>query len=819
MRGARGLTVALAALLLAALGTAHTASDGKQVTPVPKRAAGAGGGDKWAVIVGVSDYDDPAIPDLGYSASDARTVYGILTDPKRGGYRPSNVRLLVSGASDPGSRPTRRNIMGRVEVFLSQAGPGDTVLFYFSGHGIEHQEQGYLLPSDAESGPLLPQFAVSLEFLNRSLAANGATQRIVLLDACYSGVGKAIGEGMGAAFAQSLFASADGRVTLASCGPAEQSYEWPDRSASVFTHYVCDGLSGKADYDQDQSVSLTELHRYVSEQVRRWAADHNKQQSPRMQADVSGEIVIARVPIGGERAGPQGAAGPAPQVTEAQVRDLERRVEAAALLRAQAAAERGNAADSLARLEKLFAQGAVSSTELDDHRRRLGEAEATLAARDSEWNTAQRDLAAAREALASSRAQAAAPQPIRTTATLRVSSDPSGAQVMVDGAPRGTTPCDVDVDLGAAQSKQVEAVVQRKGYKSQGARITLVRGQTAQWAEVRLEPVKPEPPPAGPAARRRPAAGVDLASLTWPKEPVRTLESDDRSPVGPLAFSPDGQMLASGCSDKTVKLWDTATGQLLYTLVGHGGIIFSVSFSRDGQLVASGSGDGTVRLWQVVNGSSLLTLAGHRGKVTSVAFSPDGSVLASGSWDGTVRVWEWQTGRLLRTLSGRKGKVTCLAFDAKGRVLAAGSWDRAVDLWEVQSGRLLRAVGAPSGYVDQVILSPDGRLLATASRMEDKTCLWDTGSGRLLRAVPGESASFSPDGTVLASGIASVYGPSMESPIRLWEASTGRLLHTLAVSQDAPTDVAFSPDGRLLAAGLGHGTIRLWQMPEELWVR
>ena len=277
------------------------------------------------------------------------------------------------------------------------------------------------------------------------------------------------------------------------------------------------------------------------------------------------------------------------------------------------------------------------------------------------------------------------------------------------------------------------------------------------------------------------------------------------SSVSSVMFSLNGQILASGSWDKTIRLWDVNTGRHLQTLAGHTDRVYSVVFSSDGRTLASGSYDKTIRLWNVQTGIHFRILTGHRGSVYNIVFSPDGAMMASGSGDGTIRLWDVNTGRHLQTLAGHTAAVNSISFRPDGQMLASGSYDGKLLLWDIHAGRHIYKL---SGHISSVVFSPAGQTLASGS-LDKNIRLWDVHTGRHIRTFIGHTAavnsiSFSTNGQTLASG-------SADHTIRLWDVGTGKHHQTLTGYTGEVLSVVFSPDGRIIASGSSDGTIRLWK--------
>ncbi|MBN9125394.1 MAG: hypothetical protein BGO99_13630 [Nitrosospira sp. 56-18] len=281
-----------------------------------------------------------------------------------------------------------------------------------------------------------------------------------------------------------------------------------------------------------------------------------------------------------------------------------------------------------------------------------------------------------------------------------------------------------------------------------------------------------------------------------------------------VAFSPDGSRIISGSLDKTLRLWDgnfgTAGQPIGVPLRGHESWVYSVAFSSDGNRIVSGSHDKTLRFWDARSGESIgEPLRGHEDGVWSVAFSPDGSSIVSGSVDKTLRLWDARTGQPIGIpLRGHESVVSSVAFSPDGSRIVSGSRDYTLRLWDVRRGEpLSRPLQGHADWVSSVAFSPDGSRIVSGSR--DKTLrLWDARSGKPIgEPLRGHeegvlSVAFSPDGSRIVSG-------SEDKTLRLWDARSGESIgEPLRGHGDVVYSVAFSPDG--IVSGSEDSTLRLW---------
>ena len=251
---------------------------------------------KWAILIGANEYHDSAINSLKFCANDTKSLREVLVQPDRGGYDETGTVLLTDG-NGRDSLPTRSNIMSRVSSVAKMAEREDSILFAFSGHGMEENDMSYLLPADARTG-VLAETAIGVKWIKETLGHASARAKIVILDACHAGAmkGKADAGRMTEKFSSEILDLAEGFAMLSSCKLNESSYEWEEKQHGVFSYFLCEGLRGYADADGDGIVTVSEASSYVTKKVKEWAFRKSVQQSPNLEYRVSGDIALSYVP-------------------------------------------------------------------------------------------------------------------------------------------------------------------------------------------------------------------------------------------------------------------------------------------------------------------------------------------------------------------------------------------------------------------------------------------------------------------------------------------------------------------------------------------
>ena len=276
--------------------------------------------------------------------------------------------------------------------------------------------------------------------------------------------------------------------------------------------------------------------------------------------------------------------------------------------------------------------------------------------------------------------------------------------------------------------------------------------------------------------------------------------------------------LASGSFDKTVCLWDVATGEHKSTIIAHTDYITSVAYSPDGSTFASYGQDGTIILWDTEDFEQRTTITGHISGFPRIAFSPDGETMVSGSGDQTLRLWDTTTGRNIKTYVGHIGPVVSVAFSPDGRTIASSGgvvfgdrWfadDYPIRLWDVSTGSQIATIIGHERDTYRVSFSPDGQILTTYS-VDRTPIFWDANTANYLWTFTGNwegvgYMAFSPDGKKI------VYGNT--DGIYLWDIVNRKQIASYSGSIPITTNIVFSPDGNTIAAGGIGQEVHLWNV-------
>ncbi|MDE0084544.1 MAG: WD40 repeat domain-containing protein [Candidatus Poribacteria bacterium] len=324
----------------------------------------------------------------------------------------------------------------------------------------------------------------------------------------------------------------------------------------------------------------------------------------------------------------------------------------------------------------------------------------------------------------------------------------------------------------------------------------------------------------------------------WDVETGRTIffRQKNVDSVSPIMFSPNGKILACvgdygrfDHANDTISLLDASNGEFLKRLRGHNKNITTLAFSPDGELLASSGSDSTIHLWNPRSGHLIHTFRGHTDRVRALSFSPDGETLVSGSWDGTIRFWDLSTKQQRLSISGHWQEVNALAFSADSKTLISGIAGSIIHKWDIETGQLKSTlVGRNDETIMAFDISRDLFASHTFGKQADDNINFrsiDTGERRMTMNTMNintenftffkDQLTFSHDGTLIytSDGKKVKYGFPLN-----FEFTPHDNLEESAYSKDIFKALASSPDNKLLAVATTNG-VSFWKFGTNELIR
>jgi WD40 repeat protein len=301
------------------------------------------------------------------------------------------------------------------------------------------------------------------------------------------------------------------------------------------------------------------------------------------------------------------------------------------------------------------------------------------------------------------------------------------------------------------------------------------------------------------------------------KDSVKSLIGHSES-IRAIAFSRDGKYLVSGSNDRTVRLWDITTGQLIRLFKGHKERVKCLKVSEDDNLIISASADSILKIWERETGNCIRTIKTSQNPQTilnAIALDSNQHTIATGSTSaqGTVKLWNWQTGEIIDAVRAASSGIRSLIISQDGKILISGSAGGTIKIWHLDRGLERPKNDLNNAHMSDILtLAIRDRILISGG--EDRTIkLWNLDTAEKqqpIQILEGHGGSIwcveiSPDGTKIASA-------SADYTVKIWDLQTGNILETLTGHLGEVRTVSFSPDSQMLASAGDDWKIKLWQL-------
>jgi uncharacterized caspase-like protein len=757
----------------------------------PRKATGQKpGGQKWALLIGVNDYENDEVSDLQYAVADVKATANELI--KSGKFEADHVKVMTSDLQQRSSLyPSADNVIAQLELLAGNIEANDTFFIYFSGHGFQRPDGHFLATANANpsSTLTLKKSTISLDDLKEMLRSIKARQFVFVLDACRNDPLKGKGDGANrmsnalikgskdlvlAQRATENSTTAAGTAMLLACAEGQKAWEMPESGHGVFTYFMLQGLQGKA-AEPNGEVTAYSLCTYVQEQVAKWSKANRPRdqwQTPEFKME-GGRIVLAKF----DPPKPVEEMAPPPPPNKTLLRVVSAPPGAAVYVKGF---DTGQVTPCDVELDLLATKVVVDvELQMDGYGKFLNK---KFEVKKGLVNEVNANLQRTAPLPAPLPTPIAIPTPVfvpTPAPTPVVIPTPVPTPVIVP-TPRPTPVVKPTPIVPTVKPTPIIPTVKPT------PRPTPVIVPTPV---VTPPPVRPTPTPVVVVPTPAPVVVVPTPMPVSPNAYQFAWKylSGQRE-TDSFSMSADGNVLAT-TKGHNVVLWNGQTGQI--RMFEHTADVRVVALAANGSTLAATNENGQVLMWDLTTASSPRSpvksnALNTESPILALAFSPDGNTLAGGAQNGAIKLWNAQTKQVHNTSGSHGGAVTALAFSPDGNTLASGGDDKIVQLWNAQSGTLQKSLGAQNGAVTALSFAPAGRNLAIATKAQTQVL---KGFTIKVKQLPSgfRDIQWIPNPKI-AGTIANINLVDLD----------GRSVATFRNSVTPITTLQFSPDGRWL---------------------